>query len=163
MSTSVAPTTRFHVNQETGNAGPCSAKIKCPFGDLATDHYDTAEAAREAYEASQNSFSKPAKSAEALKEVTKSEMLSLMMRPMSLVEEKELFRFLERHSRLNDSSEKDVYDALFNDLELERQALSDLCLAQDGSSVEGLRVILDGRKRINEINISLARLSRARP
>lgn len=40
----------FHVNPETGNAGPCSAKEgNCPFGGT-DEHYSSAPAARAAYE-----------------------------------------------------------------------------------------------------------------
>lgn len=42
--------TKFHVNHETGNAGPCKAqKGGCPFGGE-NEHYDTVEDARRAYE-----------------------------------------------------------------------------------------------------------------
>lgn len=41
---------RFHINPETGDAGRCRARRSCPFGDMSTDHFDTADAAREAYE-----------------------------------------------------------------------------------------------------------------
>lgn len=47
---------RYHTNPETGNVGPCTAEKKCPFGDLQADHYDTPEAAREAFEAKQDTF-----------------------------------------------------------------------------------------------------------
>jgi len=47
----------FHVNPETGEAGKCRAKNgKCPFGG-AEEHHETAQAAREAFEASQDTFS----------------------------------------------------------------------------------------------------------
>lgn len=43
---------KYHVNPETGNAGPCSAKVQCPFGGDEA-HYDTPDDARKAYEAVQ--------------------------------------------------------------------------------------------------------------
>lgn len=44
---------RYHVNPETGEAGPCRATSgNCPFGGD-TDHHDSASEARSAYEASQ--------------------------------------------------------------------------------------------------------------
>lgn len=42
---------RYHVNPHTGNAGPCSARISCPYGNLETDHFDSEADARAAYEA----------------------------------------------------------------------------------------------------------------
>lgn len=46
----------FHVNPETGEAGKCKAKNgKCPFGSV-EEHHATAEAAREAFEKSQSTF-----------------------------------------------------------------------------------------------------------
>jgi hypothetical protein len=48
---------KYHINPQTGNPGACRAKEKCPFGD--TDHhYDSKEAARQAFEASNQSFPK---------------------------------------------------------------------------------------------------------
>lgn len=41
---------KFHINPNTGNPGPCSAEKKCPYGDLEKDHYPTPEIARTAYE-----------------------------------------------------------------------------------------------------------------
>lgn len=41
---------KFHVNPQTGNAGPCKAKQSCPFGDLEDDHYATREDAARAFE-----------------------------------------------------------------------------------------------------------------
>lgn len=41
---------KFHINPENGEPGPCRAMVKCPFGDLEKDHYDTADDARRAYE-----------------------------------------------------------------------------------------------------------------
>jgi hypothetical protein len=41
---------RFHINPATGETGACKATIKCPFGDMEHDHYDSAESARSAYE-----------------------------------------------------------------------------------------------------------------
>lgn len=44
---------KYHINPETGNAGECSAKKdNCPFG-ADSEHYTTPEAAREAYEKTQ--------------------------------------------------------------------------------------------------------------
>lgn len=50
--------TKFHVNPETGNPGPCSAKEgNCPFGSE-EEHHSTREEAQSAYEKSQGrSFS----------------------------------------------------------------------------------------------------------
>lgn len=42
---------RYHINPRTGEPGTCRARHACPFGDLESDHYDSPEAAREAYEA----------------------------------------------------------------------------------------------------------------
>lgn len=42
--------TRYHVNN-AGDTGVCRAKTKCPFGDMESDHYDSAPEARAAYEA----------------------------------------------------------------------------------------------------------------
>lgn len=41
---------RYHVNPETGEPGPCRAQKSCPFGDMESDHYDSKESARKAYE-----------------------------------------------------------------------------------------------------------------
>lgn len=41
---------RFHINPETGEPGRCTAQIKCPYGDLETDHYPSPEIARLSYE-----------------------------------------------------------------------------------------------------------------
>jgi hypothetical protein len=46
---------KFHINPETGNPGPCSAKIQCRFGSE-SEHYSSADEARVAYE-KQNSSS----------------------------------------------------------------------------------------------------------
>lgn len=43
---------RYHINPLTGNPAICSAKIKCRFGGMEHDHYDSKEEAREAYERS---------------------------------------------------------------------------------------------------------------
>jgi hypothetical protein len=43
--------TRYHINPRTGNPGICRAHVACPYGDLEKDHFDSKEAAREAYEA----------------------------------------------------------------------------------------------------------------
>lgn len=44
---------RYHISPHTGDPGVCSAKVNCPYGNLETDHFDTPEAARAAYEAGQ--------------------------------------------------------------------------------------------------------------
>lgn len=41
---------QYHLN-DRGEAKPCKAMVRCPFGDLDSDHYVSAEAARAAYEA----------------------------------------------------------------------------------------------------------------
>jgi hypothetical protein len=43
---------KYHVSPATGNPGPCKAIKACPFGG-ASDHYDSPEEARDAYEAKQ--------------------------------------------------------------------------------------------------------------
>lgn len=48
---------KYHVNPQTGRPGVCSAKKACPFGDWESDHYSTAEEARQAYEVTQQAFS----------------------------------------------------------------------------------------------------------
>lgn len=57
---------KYHVNPETGEAGQCRARKNCPFGDLEADHYTSPEAAREAYEMKQESFSAPSSREEAV-------------------------------------------------------------------------------------------------
>jgi len=47
---------KYHINPTTGEPGQCKARKSCPFGDLENDHYTSAEAAREAFEALQESF-----------------------------------------------------------------------------------------------------------
>lgn len=42
--------TKYHLNPETGDPKPCSAKISCPYGDLEANHYPTPEAGRAAFE-----------------------------------------------------------------------------------------------------------------
>lgn len=42
-------TVKYHINHETGNPGKCTARVQCRFGD--TDHYDSPQDARSAYEA----------------------------------------------------------------------------------------------------------------
>lgn len=42
-------TTLFHINTETGDTGPCTAKKSCPFG-AANEHYDSLEEAASAAE-----------------------------------------------------------------------------------------------------------------
>lgn len=51
--------TKFHVNPETGDAGPCRAKLddKCPFGGP-HDHFLTAADARQHWESKQGGFLK---------------------------------------------------------------------------------------------------------
>lgn len=61
--------TKFHINPETGNPGGCRAVVgKCPFGGD-DEHFDTAEAARAAFEAKHENFvpSKPTLISEAAK------------------------------------------------------------------------------------------------
>lgn len=41
---------KFHINPKTGNPGACKAMVSCPYGDLDSDHYGSAEEARAAYE-----------------------------------------------------------------------------------------------------------------
>lgn len=41
---------RYHINPRTGDPGVCSARISCPYGSLESDHFDSKEAARAAYE-----------------------------------------------------------------------------------------------------------------
>jgi hypothetical protein len=41
---------RYHINPETGNPGVCHAKTKCPFGDIQSEHFDSKDEARSAYE-----------------------------------------------------------------------------------------------------------------
>lgn len=43
----------FHINPETGEPGPCRANIQCRFGEK-TEHYSSAEDARDAYEIKMN-------------------------------------------------------------------------------------------------------------
>lgn len=50
---------KYHVNPATGNPGLCAATVSCPFGDLENDHYTSREAAQNAYEKSQDTFTKP--------------------------------------------------------------------------------------------------------
>ena len=47
---------KYHINPKTGNPGVCRAVNSCPFGDLNSDHYPSAEAARSAYETYQYSL-----------------------------------------------------------------------------------------------------------
>jgi len=52
--------TKFHINPATGEVGSCSArKGKCPFGSP-EEHYESFESARNAYEAMNESFQRPA-------------------------------------------------------------------------------------------------------
>ncbi len=44
---------RYHINPHTGNPGVCRAKNNCPYGNLETEHFDSQEAARAAYESGQ--------------------------------------------------------------------------------------------------------------
>lgn len=48
---------RYHINQATGKVSACRATKRCPFGDLEKDHYKSPQAAREAYEKDQDTFS----------------------------------------------------------------------------------------------------------
>lgn len=57
---------RYHLHPETGVPGKCRATVRCPFGDLETEHYPTAEAAREAFEASMREDLMKSKKKEAL-------------------------------------------------------------------------------------------------
>lgn len=41
---------KYHLSPKTGNPGVCKAKYKCAFGDIETEHYDSRELARAAYE-----------------------------------------------------------------------------------------------------------------
>ena len=41
---------RYHINPTTGNPGPCRAMVSCPFGDMESEHFDSAAQARRAYE-----------------------------------------------------------------------------------------------------------------
>lgn len=41
---------RYHISPSTGRPNICQAKISCPFGHMETDHYDSKDAARAAYE-----------------------------------------------------------------------------------------------------------------
>lgn len=41
---------KYHLNPETGEPKPCSAKISCPYGDLEANHYPTPDAGRAAFE-----------------------------------------------------------------------------------------------------------------
>ena len=41
---------KYHINPTTGEPSICRARVRCPFGDLETGHYSSAEAARVAYE-----------------------------------------------------------------------------------------------------------------
>ena len=44
---------RYHLNSATGEPGRCEAMVSCPYGDLESEHYDSPEAARRAYEGKQ--------------------------------------------------------------------------------------------------------------
>jgi hypothetical protein len=46
----MAGSKKFHINPQTGEVGPCRATTNCPFGDLESEHYDSKEEARGAYE-----------------------------------------------------------------------------------------------------------------
>lgn len=41
---------KYHLSPKTGNPGVCKAKYKCAFGDIETEHYETVELARAAFE-----------------------------------------------------------------------------------------------------------------
>jgi len=47
--------TKYHINPETGNPGVCRATKRCRFGDLESDHFESKEAARAAFEQRQQS------------------------------------------------------------------------------------------------------------
>lgn len=47
---------RYHINPKTGDPALCRAKIKCPFGNFESDHYDSKESARTAYEERQDAL-----------------------------------------------------------------------------------------------------------
>lgn len=49
---------KYHVNPTTGNAGPCSAETRCPFGSV-DEHFPSAQEARSAYEAKNAAFAAP--------------------------------------------------------------------------------------------------------
>lgn len=46
----------YHIDP-AGNPGRCRAKVKCPWGDLAEDHYPSERAARRAYELEYKTYS----------------------------------------------------------------------------------------------------------
>lgn len=46
--------TKYHINSNTGNPGLCKATKSCPFGDLTKDHYETKQAAQQAFEKQMN-------------------------------------------------------------------------------------------------------------
>ena len=45
---------RYHINPATGEPGACRARVRCPFGDMETDHFPSAAEARRAYELRMN-------------------------------------------------------------------------------------------------------------
>lgn len=51
---------KYHITP-AGDASPCHAQKRCPFGDIEADHYDNAEAARAAYEKTQQTLPAPKK------------------------------------------------------------------------------------------------------
>lgn len=48
---------KYHLSPKTGNPGVCKAKYKCAFGDIETEHYESRELARQAYEQKMQSVS----------------------------------------------------------------------------------------------------------
>ncbi len=55
---------KYHVNPASGEPGLCRARKSCPFG-RADEHFSSKELAREAFEYSQEAFSKPLKNSAA--------------------------------------------------------------------------------------------------
>lgn len=45
---------RYHISSRTGNPGLCRAEFQCPFGDIESEHYNSKEEAREAFERAQS-------------------------------------------------------------------------------------------------------------
>lgn len=50
---------RYHISPRTGAPAYCTAKERCPFGDMEKDHFSTKEEARAAYEERMSSKSLP--------------------------------------------------------------------------------------------------------
>lgn len=51
---------RYHINPSTGDSGLCHATVKCPFGDLESDHYPDRASAQKAYEKTRSALGKVA-------------------------------------------------------------------------------------------------------